>query len=174
MDENREPSKVREEFDRLYLEYRQKLQRLVLTKIKDPYLAEEVVQEIFYEAWRHYAVVSVHESQEGWLYQTAWYKIKEFMRRIMQCSESSMDAERVEMSVEEEGFDKAELDLMIYEILTPDELLRFHRYFLWGETTAEMAKKEAITENNMRVRISRLKKKIESALKDKAQGDGFR
>lgn len=168
MDENREPTEVHEEFDRLYLEYRQKLLQLVMTQIKDPYLAEDVVQEVFFEAWRHYPVFSVHANQEGWLYQTAWYKIKEFLRRIMQCGVASVDGKQAEPSANEDGFARQELELMIYEILTPDELLRFRRYFLWGESTAELAKKERVTENNMRVRISRLKKKIETAFQNQA------
>ena len=53
------------------------------------------------------------------------------------------------------------------ETLTPDELLRFRRYFLWGESAAEIAEKENVTENNMRVRISRLRKKITTILKKK-------
>ena len=71
----------------------------------------------------------------------------------------------MEISVEESGYSKVEMDLMICETLSQDELMRFQRYFILGEATAEIAEKENVTENNMRVRISRLKKKMEKAIR---------
>lgn len=164
MDENRKSSDIQEEFDRLYLEYRPKLMQLVFLTVNDEYLTEDIVQEIFYEAWRHREKLVHHPNQSGWLYRATQYKIRECLRKKGRREKLTVDSGEIEIPCEESGYSKAELELMMCETLTPDEQIRFRRYFLWGEATAEIAEKENITENNMRVRISRLKKKMEKTM----------
>ena len=50
--------------------------------------------------------------------------------------------------------------------LTDEEKTRFIRYFIRGCTISEMAKYEDISENNMSVRISRLRDKIARNISD--------
>lgn len=164
MNEMRSSSENRREFDRLYLEYRLKLVQYVCATINDRDMAEDIVQEIFYEAMRRNKVFAEHPKQIGWLYKAAGYKIKEFQRKLAQQDEVCVAPEQIESCDFEEGYSKSEMNMMIREALTDKELLRFRRYFLWGESTAEIARKENVSENNMRVRISRLKQKINRIL----------
>ena len=164
MDENRKPSDVQKEFARLYLEYRPKLMHIVFLTVNDVHLAEDIVQDIFYEAWRHREALVNHPNQKGWLYRALQYKIREYLRKKTVREQLSVNPEEIEISCEESGYSKAEMELMMCEMLTPDEQIRFKRYFLLGEPTAEIAEKENVTENNMRVRLSRLKKKMEKAM----------
>lgn len=164
MNEMRSSSENRREFDRLYLEYRLQLIQYVVATINDRDIAEDIVQEIFYEAMRRHKAFEEHPKQIGWLYKAAGYKIKEFQRKLAQQDEVCPLPEQMEPCDFEEGYSKTEMDMMIGQALTDIELLRFRRYFLWGESTAEIARKENISENNMRVRISRLKQKINMIL----------
>ena len=167
MDENRNSSGLPEEFDRLYLECKPKLMQMVMSTINDQNLAEDVVQEVFYEVCRKREVFDNHPNQMGWLYTVTRFKLQEFLRKLLQCEEWSTKPEFMEINYEDEGFAESEMQLVLYEALTPEELLRFRRYFFWGETVEEIARKENVTENKMRVKISRLKKKVEKALRKK-------
>lgn len=165
MSEQWNPSPKRAEFDRLYLEYKPKLLQYVIATIENRNIAEDVVQETFYEALRKYDTFSTHPHQIGWLYRTAGFKIKECLRKLEPQDEICVEPEEIEICDCEEGYCETETEMVICDTLTEDELLRFRRYFLWGESTAEIARKENITEKNMRVRLSRLKQKIEVAMR---------
>ncbi|MBE5883006.1 MAG: RNA polymerase sigma factor [Lachnospiraceae bacterium] len=167
MENNKNLAVSRKEFDKIYLRYKPKLLRYVYTMIENRDMAEDIVQETFYEAVRKYDVFSTHPNQMGWLYQTARYKIKECVRKVKPHAEVRFEPTQLEPSDEEEGYCKAEMEMVIKDTLTAEEMLRFRRYFLWGESIAEIAERENVSENNMRVKVTRLKKKIESALKDK-------
>ena len=167
MDENRNPSKMQEELDKLYLEYRPKLIQIVLNSFNDRNLAEDVVQEVFYEACRKKDIFDKHPNKMGWLYRVTGYKVKEVVRKLQPSDEFSIDVDDIEIGNEDEGFAKSEMEIMLYETLTQEELLRFRRYFIWGESIEEIARKEKVNENNMRVKISRLKKKIEKIVQKK-------
>lgn len=169
MDENSKPSEIQAEFDKLYLKYRRSLMRAVFLEVNDADTAEDIVQDIFYEAWRHRETLANHPNKKGWLYHVAKYKILEYMRKAKKQEVCNLDPNEMEISVEESGYSKVEMDLMMCEVLTPDEQMRFRRYFLLGEATAEIAEKENVTENNMRVRISRLKKKMEKTIRKNAE-----
>lgn len=168
MSNKRDSRIVQEDFDKMYLEYKPKLMMYVRTVVENTSIAEDIVQETFYEALRKYEIVKDHPNQIGWLYKAAGFKIKEYLRKMQPQNEVWMEPDEIEeIPGVEEGFGDAEAQIVLYESLTQDELLRFRRYFIWGESTAEIAEKEQITENNMRVRLSRLRQKIESALHQK-------
>ena len=75
MDENKNPSEMLEEFNKLYLRYRRSLFRIVYIEVDDVQLTEDIVQEIFYEAWRHLETLLNHPNKKVWLYHVAKYKI---------------------------------------------------------------------------------------------------
>ena len=63
---------------------------------------------------------------------------------------------------------EASLDLVITKGLTEEEKNRFHKYFLHGYSISELAQLEKISENNMSVRISRLRSKIAQNIPDES------
>lgn len=50
--------------------------------------------------------------------------------------------------------------MILEKTLNEEERLRFKRYYLWGYTIPEIARLEGISENNARVRISRVIHKL--------------
>ncbi len=153
-----------ENFDKLYLAYKPKLLQYVITIIRDEDIAEDVVQEVFYEAIRQYDTFVNHPKPIGWLYITTKYKMSECIKKLKQHGELDLKPEQIEVCDFENRYNEIEMDMVIDDALTEEEALWFRRYFLWGETIAEIAEKENVTENNMRVRMSRLTKKIKNAL----------
>lgn len=154
-----------EDLDRLYRRYKPELMQFVAASIEDKNVAEDIVHETFYVAIRKYDIFSQHPESRGWLFNVAKFKIKEYYRKLKSQEEPYTEEEQEDTGTTEAGYIKAEMEIMIYETLTDEELLRFRRYYVWGETPAEIAEKEQITENNLRVRLSRLKRKIENAMK---------
>lgn len=68
--------------------------------------------------------------------------------------------------VAKDEYRKAELDMVLEAELDEEEKTRFLRYFVAGYKISEMAKLENISENNMSVRLSRLRGKIAQCLYD--------
>lgn len=166
MGKKRNSLEERTEIDRLYVEYKPKLMQFVMATVENEDVAEDIVQDTFYEALRKYDVFKEHPHQIGWLYKAAGYKIKEYLRKMQLRNSVCMESDVIDEVLDYEGgYNEAESQMILYETLTQDELLRFRRYYIWGESTEEIAKKENITENNMRVRLTRLRQKIENALR---------
>lgn len=153
-----------EDLDRLYRKYKPELMQFVAASVQDEDVAEDIVHETFYVAIRRYDTFCEHPEPIGWLYKVAKFKIKEYYRRLKSPEEPYVEEVQDEKATSEEGYSKAEMEIVICETLTDEELLRFRRYYVWGETPAEIAAKEHITENNLRVRLSRLKQKILNAV----------
>ena len=99
----------------------------------------------------------------GWLINTAKNKIRELNKSLkkIEC-EVGLDAD--EYTFTEDGYGKSELDLVI----TEEEKNRFYKYFLHGYSISELAQLEKISENNMSVRISRLRSKIAQNIPDES------
>ena len=60
----------------------------------------------------------------------------------------------------ENSYEKIELELTALAMVSDEEWMLIKKYYLYGATIAELAEAYNITENNMRVRLSRLKKKL--------------
>lgn len=150
----------RVEIEKLYMEHRDKLLTFVKITVENENVADDIVQDVFVEALRKYEEFKVHPNQLGWLYLAARYKIMEYSRKLTQAATWEPAEESQEKGDRDGGYLATELNLAIAEVLTPDELLRFRRYFLWGYTVEELAEREGVTINNMRVRITRLREKV--------------
>ena len=98
----------------------------------------------------------------GWLINTAKNKIRELNKSLKKI-ECEVDLDADEYTFTEDGYGKSELDLIITKGLTEEEKHRFHGYSI-----SELAQLEKISENNMSVRISRLRSKIAQNIPDES------
>ncbi|MBO5335667.1 MAG: sigma-70 family RNA polymerase sigma factor [Lachnospiraceae bacterium] len=151
---------IQKSVDRIYVEHRKKLQIFVRATVKNEYVADDIVQDVFLELLKKYDSFEKHPNQIGWLYRTAAYKIKEYERRMIKQREVAMEAESTERGNDESGYSDIEFKLLIKKILSPEESLRYIRYYIWGYSVDEMAELEGVTANNIRVRLCRLQKKL--------------
>ena len=150
------------EFARLYAEARGKLVLFVKTSVQDAGVTDDIVHETFLEAWKRFETIREHPNKVGWLYRVAGYKIKEYERQLRKIQELVSIEEQVEEVVQQDtGYLQMEITMDLYQELSEEELLRYRRFFIWGYTIEELAEKENVTVNNMRVRLSRLRKKLD-------------
>lgn len=153
-------AEIQKEIEALYGMYRVDLKIFVSTAVQNTYVAEDIVQDVFLEVLKKYDSFKEHPNQSGWLYRTAMYKVKEYERRLHSLNFVEMDDEEETLAEGEKGYLETEFKLLLNEELTPEEYRRYVRYFRIGYSVEEVAKLEGITVNNMRVRLSRLKKKL--------------
>ena len=156
------------EFNEMFRRNEAIVYNFIRYRILDKSLAQDVLQETFYLAYKKWDILKDHPNQTGWLLETARYKIQEFNRKIkkLECEISLDDHDDHEHVVAKDEYGKAELDMVLEAELDEEEKTRFSRYFVAGYKISEMAKLENISENNMSVRLSRLRGKIAQCLYD--------
>ena len=130
-------------------------------------LAKDVLQETYYVAYKKWDILCEHSNPMGWLINTAKNKIRELNKSLKKI-ECEVDLDADEYTFTEDGYGKSELDLIITKGLTEEEKNRFYKYFLHGYSISELAQLEKISENNMSVRISRLRSKIAQNIPDES------
>lgn len=167
-----------QEFNEMFRKNEATVYNFIRYRILDKTLAQDVLQETFYLAYKKWDVVKDHPNQAGWLIETARHKIQEVNRKIkkLECETSLDDQEHI---VAKDEYGKAELDMVLKTELDEEERKRLSRYFVAGYKISEMAKLENISENNMSVRLSRLRSKVaqcinEGKILDKKQKNSVR
>lgn len=148
------------EFSKFYSENYEKVYRYVKAMLGEGFLAEDIVQDTFLEAWRKYDSIRNYSNKSGWLMRTACLKMKNMNRRAERRLNVALDETMMETAKEDKGYAIKELELFVKKILNEEEQIRFRRYFLWGYSIDKMAVLEGVTQNNARVRICRLVNKL--------------
>lgn len=148
-----------QEFDEMYRKNYLEIYKFIRHRVADSELAQDVLQETFYIAYKKWEHVRTLSNPTGWLINTAKNKIRELNKKLRKL-ECEVELEINEYTVIEDGYGKSELDIVILKNLSEEEKQRFYRYFVCGYAISEMARLEAVSENNMSVRISRLRDKI--------------
>lgn len=158
-------SEIQSEVAELYTSYRKQITIFVNvhtkgTLIQSTGLVEDIVQEVFLEAVRKYDSFKSHANPVGWLCQTAHYKIWECERLLKKLNTLPFEELEEVEAASTVGYAAVEMKLLFEATMTEAEKLRFYRYFLWGWSLEEIAEAEATSVKNMRVKLSRLKKKV--------------
>lgn len=145
-------------FKRFYIQNYDKLFSYVNGMLCAEHISEEVVQETFLEAWRKFEKLQGHPAPRGWLFQTAEYKVRNLTRKMKR--RKLISFEQLEAVPEENRLDMKEWMLVLEKELTDEEQQWLQRYYVVGYSARELAALEGITENNFRVRLNRMLKKI--------------
>lgn len=152
------------EFSKLYQKYQPFLLRYVSVLVKDKALAEDIVQETFCEVLDQFEKFCKHPNQKGWLVKAAGYKMKEISRKMNSKELVPLQEDIIQPMKNDIGYEMKELDIVMSEVFDENEREYFLKYYLRGYSVKELADMEGVTENNMRVRLYRLKEKLRSLL----------
>lgn len=154
--------KNRSLFDRLYLENYDLLLQFSVRMLGAENLmaAEDIVQDTFFEALKHIELLKDHENPQGWLMVTARNKIRALRRRASS-SEVWYDEKISEPFFVDSQYGAKELNMILAGALSPRELALFRKYFIEGYSVREMAGQEHMTESAFKVKMFRIRKKVQ-------------
>lgn len=154
-----------QEFTRLIRENQAILYDFIKCRILDKSLAQDVLQETLYIAYKKWDQLKEHPNQTGFLIETARYKIQDFNKKTRKL-QREIPIEGHEHIEAKDQYGKVELDIVLENNLDKEDKKRFSRYFVRGFKIPEMAKLENTSENNMSVRINRLRGKVAKVIYD--------
>lgn len=149
-----------EMFEEFYRRNFQEIFRYVYRRIHNVQTAEDIVQETFCVAFVKLKDILVHSEPQQWLRCTAKFKMLELGRK-MKYRETVPLEEESGLGREELRYRVKELELTAEAVLEEQEWQLVTAHYLYGITIAELAASEGISENNMRVKLYRIKKKLQ-------------
>lgn len=142
-----------------YVAYFEEVYKFVFRRIGNETVTEDIVHDVFCAALNKMEEFRNHPEPKRWLMVTAKNKIRELYRKMKRRSFETLD-EIPEPAVEEPDYSEIELELTALAIIDKEEWELIKDYYLIGITIRELAERYGITENNMRVRLHRLRVKL--------------
>ena len=130
---------------------------------------EDLIQETFILAWKHRSKLMAHPNPTGWLVETfrrcmmaqSRKAKKESIRQAFSMDQDELPPmeDRVAVPIEKLVQGKEQI-VMIHNLLGDKNAIIFLRYCLQGESAKKLAVEYQMSESGIRVRVSRLKKKL--------------
>ncbi|WP_409967650.1 sigma-70 family RNA polymerase sigma factor [Bengtsoniella intestinalis] len=157
--------------DKLYVKYYSQLLRYTLIHLRNPSLAEELVQDTFHDANIKIDALSTHDNPGGWLMRTVQNKINNYnratvldMQRYVSYQEEIASQGATVLSAEDRMIEKENLREIVTHIqhtLSPEDI-----YFLTRIAFDKASHKEMAIELNISVwasqkRLERIRKKLD-------------
>ena len=149
-------------FYEMYGDTYRELIRYVYNRCKDKDLAEDIVQETYSEALIQFDKLQDHENLKGWLFKTASYKASNYIKKQKK-EEVGLDL------VGEPGDCEAQYDAIEWKVALAGMVGEqnaeiFWAYHVLGYTGSEIAAHYGIKESCLKVRVYRIKKKIQEQM----------
>lgn len=142
-----------------YNTYFEDVYKFVYRRVGNKQAAEDIVHDVFCAALNSGEEFLNHPEPKGWLMVTAKNKLRELNRKMKRRVSKPLE-EVPEPALEEPEYEGTEMELTALAILDEEEWTLVKDYYLTGITIRELAEKYGITENNMRVRLHRLRLKM--------------
>ena len=132
-------------------------------------MIQDEIQETFLRAWKKRSILQKHPNPDGWLVECFRKCLMNACRKqavIWKHTAYSLDEENVptcsdkrQKSPEEYVASKEQIELLM-RLLGQKDAYVFLRYCVYGDTAASIAKDYQISEQALRMRVSRIKKKV--------------
>ncbi len=166
MDERRSALEKDDGFAEFYKNNFERIYKYVYRIFPNKQIAEDIAQETFYTAYLKYGEFRGHPNPQLWLLRIARYKILECRKSMRYRRAEPLEQECPELAKEDVHYSVKELEVSALTMLGEKGWRLIKRRYLFGSTISEMAEAEGITENNMRVRLSRLRSRLKNGLED--------
>ncbi len=146
-----------------YFKYKSDVFRFALSIVKDPYLAEDILQETFLKLCENYDNIRDRSKIKYWLFTTARNQAITYLNKDNNLTVIDDISFKKQSSEEEVGF----LELISFLPIEEQQLvsLRIIGKFKWKE----IAKILNLSEESARKRYQRILNKIKNQLKEKTQ-----
>lgn len=149
-----------EQFTALYKEYAAGIKKLCLGYTADAALAQDLLQETFISVWNNMQKFRANAKWSTWIYRIAVNTCLGYLRKK---KETIIDIENSAFAMVADDVNTKEQDVqLLYKCINrlqqTDRLII--SIFLEDKTYEEIAAITGITENNLRVKIYRIKKQL--------------
>ena len=155
-----------DKFEKIYKLYFGDIFRLAYRRILNRQEAEDIAQDTFFAAFKIRDDFLGHPEPRLWLRRTANNKIRELYRRRKRQATEPLEEESPALAKREARYEEVELKLSALAVISEEEWRIIGAHHVCGVTIAELARSETVTENNMRVRLFRFRKKLAEAFSD--------
>ncbi len=127
--------------------------------------AEDIVQESYCMAYACWDMLAGHPKPAGWLYKTAAYVAGNMRRRKENQAVSLEMVRETEKSMgAADMYEAVEIEVVLQNLLPEKEWKLLHKYYVEGYSGADIAIQLGISEENVRMRICRTRKKLRERL----------
>ncbi len=150
-------------FKRIYDRTFVRLRKFVIYKAVNSSLVDDILQEVYLEAFRHMDKLKEHENIEGWIYKTAENKTKKLNEIYYKYYHNKSGLEE-EITYEERALTELIQGEEYQSILTEDEFLLLMMKYKEGYSHSEIAKMRNITEASSKMKLSRIMKKLKDSI----------
>lgn len=157
---------MKEEFEEFYRSYYLLITKFVFRQTEDSDITEDIVQDVFCLAYEKWKIVSVHPCPEGWLLQTAKYKLLEFWRKSARQEAISMEEEELDSGAVDENYGMVEIEAVAEANLKMEEWNLLKSYYLEDKNVNRLAKQAGVKDSCIRMRISRVTRKLREVLRE--------
>ncbi|MCH5275221.1 MAG: RNA polymerase sigma factor [Lachnospiraceae bacterium] len=150
-------------FEELYLSTREALLKYLYSFGGLDGWGEDILHDTYFEAYKRREMLAKHPNPSGWLYQTAHNLYRNAKRRRDNCNLSLDIVPETEcISEAEEYYKYIEWSVIMQSLLREKDRKLVIRYYIEGYSVREMAKEFNLTEENIRVKLTRIRKKMRS------------
>ncbi len=139
--------------------------------------AEEIVQDTFLAAYTHLADYTSASSFSTWLYRIAYNKAVSHLRKVRprvyldDTAVDLVDDSDADRALRIETDERLTLLAMAVEELPPDDKMLVVLYHLEERTASDVAYIMGMTEQNVRTRLHRVRKKLYLLMKEKMENE---
>lgn len=161
-----------DDFNKIYNQYFRQLYIYALEILRNPSLAEEIVQETYLIAWIKYDKLKCSPNPGGWLMNTLKYTIRNMLRQTKEFAVPHLPLDEAIFIADEHDIisDKLfeiELDKACAKILSKTDYLILHKVALEGYTCVEVATMMGKKVSTCQKRYQRILKRLEKSEKMK-------
>lgn len=148
------------DFERFYLSTKNVLYSYLYHHTKDSFEIEDLVQETYLVALEQWEMLKEHPNPAGWLLLTAKNLKLNYERHVFNRKESLPSYE--EIPYLEPAYSAFVMEDLLENIYNDDERDVAKKYFLDGESIAELSDDLGITQGALRMRLYRMKNRLKS------------
>lgn len=167
-------------FKQLCQENYTRIYNYIFAMVKEPFLAEDLTQEVFMTALLKGNVFLEHESPPAFLYRTAKLKVLEAFREKGRSEVTELNEETAASDAEPLQALMREKDRQIDEELFVPEVMRqlnkkqldlYQRYYVEKKPMKQIAKELGVKEAALKMRYVRLRRDVKKIIKEISMGD---
>ena len=156
--------KDKEFFEEIYNTTFIGLRKFVVYRCINSAVVDDILQEVYIEVFKHIDQLREHENIVGWVYKTADNKTKKLNEVYNKYYNHKTELEEWNLTYEENELAEIIQTNEYQSILSEDEFLLLMMKYKEGFSHQEIAKIKNITENNSKMKLSRIIRKLKNGI----------